>query len=220
MQVIGWIDHPDAYGPLTPSNVDLLEEPRYLLSAIIVSRWEEGLEAAFKGWARFGRQEAVEAMYAYVEQLRRGLLDEGRFRAALLKVLWISGAEDVAAIQRILKLATGRTTCDFGVVAFFEAKLPLSPWGRPPPTAMRSLEGPDYLVYLARNAEGPPVYDLETMCVVPYTSAPTGRHPLQEAYEAGLRIATEGPRAPDDLCVAHRRIQVACRRLGQFPPPP
>jgi hypothetical protein len=68
--LIGWIDHFEYYGPLRDPK--LLEEPKYLTSAVVLTQSDEAFEYAVKGWSRFGTLELVEAVYAYVQQVKRG----------------------------------------------------------------------------------------------------------------------------------------------------
>jgi hypothetical protein len=209
---LGWIDHFDRYGPITDPAV--LEEPKYLTSAVILGQSEEGLERAIRGWSKFGRLEVVEAVYAYIVQARRGVLGVRELARKLLAVLQRAGEGDVLALQRVLKLGLGITTCDVGLVVLAYTRVAGSPEPERPATMLLEIRGEESAVYIARNNSGPAVYDLETMCVVPM-SAREPLHPLYRAYLMGYRIATDRLPSRGDLCVVHKRLRrrVECALL-------
>lgn len=209
--MLGWVDHFDYYGPVTDPT--LFREPKFLVSSIVVKSSEEGYRYALEGWAKFGTPAVVEATAAYVEQYKRGLVDRRGLALKLLDVLQKAGEYDVLALQRVLKLGLGLTTCDLGLVALAAV---YTAHGAPPQRPLGTLieiAGRDSTIYISRNNSGQRIYDLETMCVVPMSLNPP-HHPLYEAYLRGMRIVTEGMPSPSDLCVAHKKLGVACARLG------
>ncbi|ABL87807.1 conserved hypothetical protein [Pyrobaculum islandicum DSM 4184] len=218
MDVIGWIDHFDYYGPLVDTR--MLEEPKYLVSAIIVSQSEEGFEHAIRGWSRFGTYEIVETTYVYITQVKRGVIDRKELLQKLLFLLPRFKYFDILALQRVLKLGLGITTCDLGLVVLSYISVR---GGRPPQRPLGTLfeiRGDELMIYIARNNKGKMVYDGETMCIIPM-SAEEPRHPLYEAYLKGFRIYTEGMPTERDLCVVHKKLKLRCKILqpnaGEFP---
>lgn len=211
MGFVGWIDHIDYDGPIR--DLSLLEEPKFLLSAIIISPSEEGFQHAVRGWARFSS--IAEAIYAYVLQAKKGSLDRRELLFKLMELMPKMAIGDILALQRVLKLGLGITTCDLGLVAL--SYTPLGPRPAPPLGTIFELRGEDGVVYIARNGKGPAVYDGDTMCVSPMSSVPP-LHPLYEAYLRGHRIVTEGTPSGDDLCVVRRKLPLSCVNLGQLPP--
>lgn len=205
--MIGWIDHFDYYGPVT--DLRMLEEPKYLTSAIILTQSDEALEYAVRGWSRFGTLELVEAVYAYVQQAKRGVLDRGGLLQKILALLPRAEVGDVLAMQRILKLGLGVTTCDLGLVVLSHVSVRGGAPPQPPPGLLCELRMADATLYIARNNEGETVYDGETMCIVPVSGRPP-RHPLYEAYLRGYRITTEGLPKEADLCVVHKKLGLRC----------
>jgi len=215
--VIGWVDHFDYYGPIT--DVKILREPRFLLSAIVLGPSEEGFEHAVAAWSSFGTLEVVEGVYAYLTQLKRGLLTRKELMHKLVPLLQKASVADILALQRVLKLGAGFTTCDIGLVVLSHVPIVGATPPRRPPTVLLEKTGEDSVVYVARNNEGAPVYDLETMCIIPMSEGGTP-HPLYAAYLRGYRVVTEGVPGEGDLCVAHKRLGVRCRNLWQFPMAP
>jgi hypothetical protein len=205
--VIGWIDHFDYYGPVT--ELRMLEEPKYLTSAIILTQSDEALEHAVRGWSRFGTLELVEAVYAYVQQAKRGILDRRGLLQKILALLPRAEVGDVLAMQRILKLGLGVTTCDLGLVVLSHVSVRGGAPPQPPTGLLYELRRADATLYIARNNEGETVYDGETMCIVP-VSGRAPRHPLYEAYLRGYRITTEGLPKETDLCVVHKKLGLRC----------
>jgi len=205
--VIGWIDHFDYYGPVT--DLRMLEEPKYLTSAIILTQSDEALEHAVRGWSRFGTLELVEAVYAYVQQAKRGVLDRRGLLQKILALLPRTEVGDVLAMQRILKLGLGVTTCDLGLVVLSHVSVRGGAPPQPPLGLLYELQRADATLYIARNNEGETVYDGETMCTVP-VSGRAPRHPLYEAYLRGYRITTEGLPKETDLCVVHKKLGLRC----------
>jgi len=205
--VIGWIDHFDYYGPVT--DLRMLEEPKYLTSAIILTQSDEALEHAVRGWSRFGTPELVEAVYAYVQQAKRGVLDRRGLLQKILALLPRAEVGDVLAMQRILKLGLGVTTCDLGLVVLSHVSVRGGAPPQPPLGLLYELRRADATLYIARNNEGETVYDGETMCIVP-VSGRTPRHPLYEAYLRGYRITTEGLPKETDFCVVHKKLGLRC----------
>jgi len=215
--VLGWVDHFDYYGPIT--DVKILREPRFLLSAIIIGPSEEGLEYALAAWSSFGTLEVVEGVYAYLAQLKRGLLTRRELAHKLIPLLQKATVADILALQRVLKLGAGFTTCDIGLVVLSHVPVVGATSPRRPSTALVEKAGEDSVVYVARNNEGSPVYDLETMCIIPMSEG-EAPHPLYAAYLRGYRVVTEGIPGEGDLCVVHKRLGVRCRNLWQFPTTP
>ncbi|AFA38687.1 hypothetical protein Pogu_0660 [Pyrobaculum oguniense TE7] len=212
--MLGWVDHFQYYGPL---KVELLEVPEVLLSSIVLTRSEEGFERAVSGWSKFGTLNVVEAVYAYVVQARRGVLDRRGLLEKILSLIPSATELDILAMQRVLKLGLDITTCDLGVVVL--SYIPVRS-GAPPPRflgILYELKRGDSTLYIARNQGGSPVYDLETMCVIP-ASGEGEPHPLYDAYLRGFKIVTEGTPSAEDLCVAHKKIGARCRafRPGAF----
>ena len=205
--MIGWIDHFDYYGPVT--DLRMLEEPKYLTSAIILTQSDEALEHAVRGWSRFGTLELVEAVYAYVQQAKRGVLDRRGLLQKILALLPRAEVGDVLAMQRILKLGLGVTTCDLGLVVLSHVSVRGGAPPQPPLGLLYELRRADATLYIARNNEGETVYDGETMCIVP-VSGRTPRHPLYEAYLRGYRITTEGLPKETDFCVVHKKLGLRC----------
>lgn len=205
--MIGWIDHFDYYGPVT--DLRMLEEPKYLTSALIFTQSDEALEHAVRGWSRFGNLELVEAVYAYVQQAKRGVLDRGGLLQKILALLPRAEVGDVLAMQRILKLGLGVTTCDLGLVVLSHVSVRGGAPPQPPPGLLYELRRADATLYIARNNEGETVYDGETMCIVP-VSGRAPRHPLYEAYLRGYRITTEGLPKEADFCVVHKKLGLRC----------
>lgn len=205
--MIGWIDHFDYYGPVT--ELRMLEEPKYLTSAIILTQSDEALEHAVRGWSRFGTLELVEAVYAYVQQAKRGVLDRRGLLQKILALLPRAEVGDVLAMQRILKLGLGVTTCDLGLVVLSHVSVRGGAPPQPPLGLLYELRRADATLYIARNNEGETVYDGETMCIVP-VSGRASRHPLYEAYLRGYRVTTEGLPMETDLCVLHKKLGLRC----------
>lgn len=205
--MISWIDHFDYYGPVTDPR--MLEEPKYLTSAIILTQSDEALEHAVRGWSRFGTLELVEAVYAYVQQARRGVLDRRGLLQKILALLPRAEVGDVLAMQRILKLGLGVTTCDLGLVVLSHVSVRGGAPPQPPLGLLYELRRADATLYIARNNEGETVYDGETMCIVP-VSGRAPRHPLYEAHLRGYRITTEGLPKEADLCVVHKKLGLRC----------
>jgi hypothetical protein len=194
--MIAYVDHPDG-GPIADKEglSKVVEEPRLFLSALVFSEAPELLEKAVNTWARVGDQRLAEAIYAYVLQLRRGLIDERHLLLRIAELFADMDHVDALALQRVLMLGIGKTTCDLGAAIFVENPR-LSLYGRPyriPPNnaIAASAKAPLYLVV---NKGVRRVIDLDTMCVVPYS--PSGRpedlHPLQALSQAGFAIATRG----------------------------
>jgi hypothetical protein len=204
--MLGWVDHPEYYGPLS---VDMLDKPEVVLSAIITTQSDDGFEKAIEAWSRFGTLSVVEAVYAYVSQVKRGVLGMGELRAKLLEILPTATELDILAMQRVLKLGLDITTCDLGLVLL--SYVPIGGAGQPqrPLGTIYELRRGEATIYVARNAEGREVYDGETMCVVPMSSQPP-LHPLYEAYVRGFRIVTKGIPAEDTLCVVHKKLRLRC----------
>jgi len=199
---LGWIDHYDYYGPITDAK--MLEVPKYLTAAVVLHQSDEAFEHAVRGWSRFGTPGLVEAVYAYIQQARRGVIDRGGLLQKLLTILPRANEGDILALQRVLKLGLGITTCDLGLVVLSYVPVRDGPPPRQPPGLIYELRGIDSFIYIARNNDGRPVYDVETMCVVPASSrAP--HHPLYEAYLKGFRIPSEA-----DLCVVHKKLRLKC----------
>ncbi|ACB40416.1 hypothetical protein [Pyrobaculum neutrophilum] len=210
-KIVGWVDHFDYYGPLEDPSI--LEEPKYLTASVILSQSEAGFQHAVRGWSRFGTPEVVEAVYAYVIQMRRGVLDRWGLLQKLLNLLPRATVGDILALQRVLKLGLGITTCDLGLVVLSYVQVAGGPPPRRPPTALFELRESDAVLYVTRNNSGAGVYDGETMCVLPMSEVEP-RHPLYEAYTAGFRIYTEGFPSQGDLCVVHRKLGLRCRELA------
>ncbi|MFN3804300.1 MAG: hypothetical protein ACK4SY_04535 [Pyrobaculum sp.] len=204
--MLGWVDHFDYYGPLVDAR--LLEVPEYLVSSLIITQSEEGFRHAVEGWKKFGTRHVVEAVYSYILQTQRGLLDRQTLLYKILEVLPKAGELDILALQRALKLGLGVTTCDLGVVILAYVPLPNSP--QPPRPVGTIYEIRQHsTIYIARNNQGPPVYDFETMCVLPMG----GRepfHPLYKAYMEGYKILTEKIPTERDLCVVHKKLNLRC----------
>ncbi|MFN7106531.1 MAG: hypothetical protein ACK4M3_08145, partial [Pyrobaculum sp.] len=196
----------DYYGPLADAR--LLEVPEYLLSSVIITQSEEGFSHAVEGWKKFGTCDVVDAAYSYIVQTRRGLLDRQALLYKILDILPKAGELDILALQRVLKLGLGITTCDLGIVMLAYVPLPNSP---PPPRPVGTIYElrRHSTIYVARNGQGPPVYDFETMCVIPIG----GRepfHPLYGAYLGGYKILTEKIPTERDLCVVHKKLGLQC----------
>jgi len=215
--VIGWVDHFDYYGPI--NDMKILREPRFLLSAIIIGPSEEGFEHAVAAWSSFGTLEVVEGVYAYLTQLKRGLLTRKELVHKLIPLLQKASVADILALQRVLKLGAGFTTCDIGLAVLSHVPIASATPPRRPLTVLLEKTGEDSVIYVARNNEGSPVYDLETMCIIPMSEEGTP-HPLYAAYLSGYRVVTEGVPGEGDLCVAHKRLGVRCRNLWQLPMAP
>jgi len=215
--VIGWVDHFDYYGPIT--DVKILREPRFLLSAIVLGPSEEGFEYAVAAWSSFGTLEVVEGVYAYLAQLKRGLLTRRELMHKLIPLLQKATLADILALQRVLKLGAGFTTCDIGLVVLSYVLVVGATPPRRPSTALIEKTEEDSVIYVARNNEGSPVYDLETMCIIPMSEG-EAPHPLYMAYLRGYRVVTEGIPGEGDLCVAHKRLGARCRNLWQLPAAP
>ena len=211
--MIGWVDYFDYYGPIT--NLRMLEEPKYLTSAIILTQSDEALEHAVRGWGRFGTVELVEAVYAYIQQVRRGVLDRRGLLQKMLVLLPRAEAGDILAMQRVLKLGLGITTCDLGLVVLSYVAVQGGAPPQPPPGLLYELRRADATMYITRNNEGRAVYDVETMCILP-ASGRAPRHPLYEAYLRGYRITTEGLPKETDLCVVHKRLGLRCLDVGML----
>ncbi|MEZ0318877.1 MAG: hypothetical protein ABWK05_02650 [Pyrobaculum sp.] len=209
--MLGWVDHFDYYGPII--NPAVFKEPKFLVSAIVVKSSEEGYRYALEGWAQFGTLAVVEATAAYVEQYKRGLLDRRRLALKLVELLHKAGEYDVLALQRVLKLGLGLTTCDLGLVALAAVYTAHGVQPQRPLRTIVEVVGEDSVIYIARNNSGQLIYDFETMCVIPMSPSEP-YHPLYEAYLKGMKIVTEGEPSPSDLCVAHKKLGVACTRLG------
>ncbi len=203
---MGWIDHFDYYGPIY--DFRLLEEPKFLTTAIVTVQSEEGFQHAVSGWAKFGNPTVVEAVYAYVTQVKRGVLDKGALVQKLLPLFPKLEEWDVLALQRVLKLALGVTTCDLGVAVLTHIPVGDAPPPALPLTTIFQLQRANSTIYIARNNAGTRVYDLETMCVIPMSSRGPP-HPLYRAYVEGYQISTETP-GERDLCVVHRRLKTRC----------
>jgi hypothetical protein len=211
--VIGWIDHFDYYGPI--NDPGMLEEPKYLTSAIIIAQSDEALEYAVRGWGRFGTVALVEAVYAYIQQAKRGVLDRRELLQKILVLLPRAEVGDILAMQRVLKLGLGITTCDLGLVVLSYVPVRDAAPPQPPPGLLYELRRADATMYITRNNEGRSVYDGETMCVVPASSrAP--RHPLYEAYLRGYRITTEGLPKETDLCAVHKKLGLRCLDVNRL----
>jgi hypothetical protein len=205
--LIGWIDHFEYYGPL--KDPKLLEEPKYLTSAVVLTQSDEAFEYAVKGWSRFGTLELVEAIYAYVQQVKRSLLDRRGLLQRLIALLPRAEVGDLLAMQRVLKLGIGVTTCDLGLVVLSYVVVRDGAPPQPPPGLLYELRRTDATVYITRNNKGNAIYDGETMCVVPASGRPP-RHPLYEAYLRGFRVVTEGLPKETDLCVMHKKLKIRC----------
>ncbi|MEM0484092.1 MAG: hypothetical protein QW434_05280 [Pyrobaculum sp.] len=204
--MLGWVDHFEYYGPLS---LEMLEIPSVLVSAVVVGQSDEGFERAVRGWSKFGTLSVVEAVYAYVLQLKRGVLRREEFLHKLLWLLPKATVFDILAMQRVLKLGLGITTCDLGLVMLTYTPVRDGPQPQRPSGVIYELRGEDATIYVSRNNNGRAVYDGETMCVIPVSSR--GRpHPLYEAYLLGYRIVTEGTPSKDDLCVVHKRLGLRC----------
>jgi hypothetical protein len=204
--VLGWVDHPEYYGPL---NVDMLDKPEVVLTAVVIKQSDDGFEKAIGAWSRFGTLRVVEAVYAYVTQARRGILGAGELRAKLLELFPAATELDILAMQRALKLGLGITTCDLGLVVL--SHVPVGGAGRPqtPLGAIYELRRGDATLYVVRNAGRREIYDGETMCVIPMSSQPP-LHPLYEAHLRGFRIVTEGTPPEDAPCVVHKKLGLRC----------
>ncbi|AET32046.1 hypothetical protein [Pyrobaculum ferrireducens] len=204
--MLGWVDHPEYYGPL---NVDMLDKPEVVLSAVVIEQSDEGFEKAIGAWSRFGTLSVVEAVYAYVSQVRRRVIGEGELRMKLLEILPAATELDILAMQRVLKLGLGITTCDLGLVLL--SYVPVGDAGHPqrPLGTIYELMRGEATIYVARNAGKRGIYDGETMCVVPISSQPP-LHPLYEAYLRGFRIVTEGVPTEDTPCVVHKKLGLRC----------
>ncbi|MFB6490004.1 MAG: hypothetical protein TU35_001950 [Thermoproteus sp. AZ2] len=190
--MIAYADHPEG-GPIT----DLeglrraLRTPKLFVSLIVLKEAPELLEDAATAWAGVGTPRIAEAAYAYITQYIRGLLSTRELLAKLVELFPEMEGADVLALQRALKIGTGMTTCDMGAAVFVQN--PLAPTPGAPPRRVVA-EAPKANAYLVVD-EGPAeVYDLDTMCVVPYMAArdPALLHPLQAAWEAGYSIRTRG----------------------------
>ncbi|MGC8994081.1 MAG: hypothetical protein ACP5J0_01680 [Pyrobaculum sp.] len=204
--MLGWVDHPEYYGPL---DVGMLDKPEVVLSAVVIRQSDEGFERAISAWSRFGTLSVVEAVYAYVTQARRGVLGVGELRAKILEILPAATELDILAMQRALKLGLGITTCDLGLVVL--SYVPVGGAGRPqrPLGTIYELMRGDATIYVARNVGMREIYDGETMCIVPMSSQPP-LHPLYEAHLRGFKIVTKGEPPEDALCVVHRKLGLRC----------
>lgn len=189
--MIAYVDHPEG-GPIT----DLeglrraLKSPKLFISLIVLREAPELLEEAAEAWAGVGTPSIAEAAYAYIAQYIRGVLDARGLLAKLIELFPEMEAVDVLALQRTLKIGIGMTTCDMGVAVFVQNPLAPAP-GAPPRRVVA--EAPRANAYLVVN-DGPEIYDLDTMCVVPFMAAedPSLVHPLQAAWGAGYSIKTRG----------------------------
>ncbi len=194
--MIAYVDHPDGGLVLDLEGLGkIIKEPRLFLSSLIFSEAPELLESAVDVWARVGSREVAEATYAYILQLRRGLMEGRDLLLRIAELFTDMDYVDALALQRALMLGIGRTTCDLGAAIFVENPR-LSLYGRPyraPPNGVvaSSARAPLYLVL---NRGTKKVVDLDTMCVVPYS--PSGRpeelHPLQRLSREGFAVATRG----------------------------
>ncbi len=194
--MIAYVDHPDG-GPVADKKAlrKILERPGLFLSSLIFREVPELLDEAAAVWASVGNARLAEAIYAYILQFKRGILDEGRLLLYIAEMFREMDYVDLLALQRVLMLGTGRTTCDLGAAVFVEnprTSLYGSVRGMPPRGALAS--SPKANAYLVVNLGERKVLDLDTMCIVPYS--PSGRpeelHPLQRLHEAGFAIATRG----------------------------
>jgi len=208
--VLGWVDHPDHYGPLT--NPQDFEKPEYLTSAVVLTKWPQALEYAVRGWSKFGTLKIIEAIYAYIKQMERGLLNRKELAFKILEILPQATELDILAIQRVLKLGLGVTTCDLGLVVLSRVAIRDAPPPPPPKGVIYELKRGDLVLYISRNNNGPVVYDGETMCIIPMSSREP-LHPLYKAYLDNYKIVTEGAPSPGDLCVIHRKIRLDCISL-------
>ncbi|MEM1637535.1 MAG: hypothetical protein QW247_07450 [Pyrobaculum sp.] len=208
--MLGWVDDFEFHGPLT---LEMLEVPRVLISAVVIKQSEEGFEKAVRGWSKFGTLSVVEAVYAYVLQVKRGVLGREELLHKLLWILPKATELDILAMQRVLRLGLGITTCDLGLVVLTYTPVRDGPQPQRPTGVIYELKRGESTIYIARNNNGRAIYDGETMCVVPMSNR-GDPHPLYDAYIRGFRIITEGTPSENDLCVVHKRLGLRCLALN------
>lgn len=197
--MIAYVDYPDG-GPIADEDAleRLLEKPGLFLSSLIFREAPELLDKVVAVWASVGNARLAEATYAYILQLRRGVIDERELLLHIVEMFKEMEYVDLLALQRALMIGIGRTTCDLGAAIFVENPR-LSLYGlaydMPPKGVLAS--SAKAKAYLVVNIGERKIVDLDTMCVVPYS--PSGRleelHMLQRLHEAGFAISTrEKPR--------------------------